>query len=187
MAWMSHKKMKEIKRQPGKAGTGNIFGCCLVSLHILCDILSIHSVHFESLKLYGHEICIRLSCLLEGLNPRSGKLGHGISWVWFLRVGFQQFHESNIIGHDSLSGSWIKLWYLVILELSIESLNMTFTTLISIQTTLIHPDCVKLRAMFSSLVLPIASSCRTGRCTARRRWASQAASAMITQFKGQSQ
>ena len=44
MEWMSHRKRKEIKQQPGTAGQGNILGCCLVNLRFLCDIHSIHSV-----------------------------------------------------------------------------------------------------------------------------------------------
>ena len=44
MEWMMHRKWKETKQQPGTAGPGNILGCCLVSLHFLCDIHSIHPV-----------------------------------------------------------------------------------------------------------------------------------------------
>ena len=44
MEWMSHRKRKETKQQPGTAGPGNILGCCLVSLRFLCDIHSIHHV-----------------------------------------------------------------------------------------------------------------------------------------------
>ena len=32
---MAHRKWKETKQQPGKAGPGNMIGCCLVSFHIL--------------------------------------------------------------------------------------------------------------------------------------------------------
>ena len=39
--WMSHRKQKDTKQQPGTAGPGNILGCCLVSLCFLCDIHSI--------------------------------------------------------------------------------------------------------------------------------------------------
>ena len=46
MEWMSHRKQKETKQQPGTAGPGNIIGCCLVSLRFLCDIPSIHSVEY---------------------------------------------------------------------------------------------------------------------------------------------
>ena len=42
--WMSHRKQKDTKQQPGTAGHGNILGCCLVSFSFLCDIDSIHSV-----------------------------------------------------------------------------------------------------------------------------------------------
>ena len=35
MEWMSHRKRKETKQQPGTAGPGNILGCCLVNLHVL--------------------------------------------------------------------------------------------------------------------------------------------------------
>ena len=41
---MAHRKWKEIKQQPGKAGPGNILGCCLVSLCFHRDIHSIHPV-----------------------------------------------------------------------------------------------------------------------------------------------
>ena len=44
MEWMSYRKWKETKQQPGTAGPGNIHGCCLVSLRLLCNIHSIHSV-----------------------------------------------------------------------------------------------------------------------------------------------
>ena len=44
MEWMSHRERKlSSSRQPGTAGPGNILGCCLVSLCLLCDIHSIHS------------------------------------------------------------------------------------------------------------------------------------------------
>ena len=36
--WMSHRKQKDTKQQPGTAGTGNLLVCCLVSLCFLCDI-----------------------------------------------------------------------------------------------------------------------------------------------------
>ena len=42
--WMSHRKLKETKQQPGTARPANILGCCLVYLCFLCDIHSIHSV-----------------------------------------------------------------------------------------------------------------------------------------------
>ena len=44
MEWMSHRKRKETKQQPGTARPGNILGCCLVYLRFLCNIHSIHSV-----------------------------------------------------------------------------------------------------------------------------------------------
>ena len=47
--WMSHRKGKETKQQPGTAGPGNILGCCLVSLRFLCNIHSIHPV--QNIKL----------------------------------------------------------------------------------------------------------------------------------------
>ena len=34
------RKWKETKQQPGKAGIGNMLGCCLVALHFLWAILS---------------------------------------------------------------------------------------------------------------------------------------------------
>ena len=36
MEWMLHRKQKEAKQQPGKAGPGNILGCCCVSLSVSC-------------------------------------------------------------------------------------------------------------------------------------------------------
>ena len=50
--WMSHRKQKDTKQQPGTAGPGNIFGCCLVSLRFLCDIHCIHyiqEIHFTNI------------------------------------------------------------------------------------------------------------------------------------------
>ena len=47
LEWMSHRKQKEAKQQPGTAGPGNIFGCSLVSLRFLCDIHSIQSLIFK--------------------------------------------------------------------------------------------------------------------------------------------
>ena len=47
MGWMAHRKWKEIKQQPGTAVPGNILGGCLVSLHFLYDIHSIHFVQFK--------------------------------------------------------------------------------------------------------------------------------------------
>ena len=46
MEWMSHRKQKETKQQPGTAGPGNIPSRCLVYLRFLCDIHSIHPVPF---------------------------------------------------------------------------------------------------------------------------------------------
>ena len=43
MEWMTHRKRKETKQQPGTAEPGNIPGCFLVSLRFVCDIHSIHS------------------------------------------------------------------------------------------------------------------------------------------------
>ena len=44
---MSHRNTKVTKQQPGTAVHGNILGCCLGSLHFLCDIHSIHPVLAE--------------------------------------------------------------------------------------------------------------------------------------------
>ena len=44
MEWMSHRKRKETKHQPGTGGPGNILGCCSVSFPFLCDIHSAHPV-----------------------------------------------------------------------------------------------------------------------------------------------
>ena len=43
MEWMSHRKRRETKQQPGTARPGKILGCCLVYLFFLCHIHSIHS------------------------------------------------------------------------------------------------------------------------------------------------
>ena len=48
--WMSHRKRKERKQQPGPAGPCNILGCCLVSLRFLRDIHSIHSVLISKIR-----------------------------------------------------------------------------------------------------------------------------------------
>ena len=42
--WMSHRKLKETKQQPGTARPANILGCCLVSFHFRCDIHPIRPV-----------------------------------------------------------------------------------------------------------------------------------------------
>ena len=44
MEWMSHRKWRDTKQQPGTGGPGNILGCCLVSLRFLCDLHTIHNV-----------------------------------------------------------------------------------------------------------------------------------------------
>ena len=41
---MAHRKWKEIKKQPGTAGPGNLLGCYLVSFHFLWVIHSIRPV-----------------------------------------------------------------------------------------------------------------------------------------------
>ena len=58
--WMSHRKQKETKQQPGTAGPGNIFGCCLVSLSFLCDIHSTNPVTKRLMKRAGWK-CYGLS------------------------------------------------------------------------------------------------------------------------------
>ena len=35
LEWMSHRKQKEAKQQPGTAGPGNTTGSCLISFHFL--------------------------------------------------------------------------------------------------------------------------------------------------------
>ena len=55
-----HRKQKETEQQPGTAGPGNIPGCCLVSLHFLCDI---HDGFLP--KLVSHP----LSSAVESLFP----------------------------------------------------------------------------------------------------------------------
>ena len=48
MGWMAHRKLKEIKQQPGKAGPGNMLGCSLVAFHFRCDIHPICPVYLFS-------------------------------------------------------------------------------------------------------------------------------------------
>ena len=52
MEWMSHRKRKETKQQPGTAGPGNMLGCCLVSHCLLYDIHSTHPVHVNERVVY---------------------------------------------------------------------------------------------------------------------------------------
>ena len=42
---MSHRKWRETKHQPSWWPDLVLLGCCLVSLHFLCDILTSHPVH----------------------------------------------------------------------------------------------------------------------------------------------
>ena len=44
MGWMTHRKWKESEQQPGTAGPGNMFGCCLMSFHFLWAIHPIRPV-----------------------------------------------------------------------------------------------------------------------------------------------
>ena len=44
MGLMAHRKWKEIKQQPGTAGSGNMLGCCLLSFHFLWAIHPIRPV-----------------------------------------------------------------------------------------------------------------------------------------------
>ena len=46
---MAHRIWKETKQQPGRAGTGNMLGCCLVSFHFLWAILSTSTVGLSRL------------------------------------------------------------------------------------------------------------------------------------------
>ena len=41
MEWMSHRKRRETKQQPSMLPGPAVPGCCLVSFHFQCDILSI--------------------------------------------------------------------------------------------------------------------------------------------------
>ena len=65
MEWMSHRKQKEAKQQPGTAEAGNILGWCLVSLRFLFDI---HSIHPLIIGLNG---TTEAPILLKGKNPKS--------------------------------------------------------------------------------------------------------------------
>ena len=42
---MAHRIWKETKQQPGRAGPGDMLGCCLVYFHLLWIILSTSTVH----------------------------------------------------------------------------------------------------------------------------------------------
>ena len=42
---MSHRKRRETRQQPSRARSGHQISCCLISLHVLCDILSSDSSH----------------------------------------------------------------------------------------------------------------------------------------------
>ena len=44
MGLMAHRKLKEIKQQPGKSGPGNMLGCCLLSFYFLWAINPIRPV-----------------------------------------------------------------------------------------------------------------------------------------------
>ena len=44
MEWMSHRRWKETKQQPGTAGPSNMLGCCFVSFHFLWPIVWPHPV-----------------------------------------------------------------------------------------------------------------------------------------------
>ena len=46
---MLHRKWRETKRQPNRAGSGHQISCCLVSLRFLCDILSGRPVCIEEI------------------------------------------------------------------------------------------------------------------------------------------
>ena len=47
---MVHRIWKETKQQPGTAGTGNMLGCCLVSLRFLWAILSTSTVQVGTIS-----------------------------------------------------------------------------------------------------------------------------------------
>ena len=55
MGWMSHRKWKDIKQQPGTAGPGNMLGSCLVSFHFLWAILCPQAVHFKVIREWRHD------------------------------------------------------------------------------------------------------------------------------------
>ena len=80
MEWMSHRERKlSSSRQPGTAGPGNILGCCLVSLHFLCDIHYIHSVaYFQYLPgvvSFWTTLCIFFFTLSSAFPKLLGKEG----------------------------------------------------------------------------------------------------------------
>ena len=45
---LPHRKWKEIKQQPGTAGSGNMLGCCLLSFHVLWAIHPIRPCTVEA-------------------------------------------------------------------------------------------------------------------------------------------
>ena len=51
VARMSHWKWRESKQQPSRARSGHQISCCLVSLHLLCDILSTITVIITSIAI----------------------------------------------------------------------------------------------------------------------------------------
>ena len=44
MGWMAHRKWKEAKQLPGRAGPGNMLGCSLIFFHFLWAIHPIRPV-----------------------------------------------------------------------------------------------------------------------------------------------
>ena len=49
---MAHRKWIDTKQLPDIAGPGNMLGCCLISFHFLCFILSTSTVMFSSLSFH---------------------------------------------------------------------------------------------------------------------------------------
>ena len=47
-AMMSLWKWRETKLQPSRARSGHQISCCLVSLHFLCDILALITIHEQN-------------------------------------------------------------------------------------------------------------------------------------------
>ena len=78
---MAHRKWKETKQQPGTAGTGNMLGSCLVSIHFLWAILSTSIVKVQIWYILSSPVCSLLHDY--GLHQNQKPVLHGIECVWY--------------------------------------------------------------------------------------------------------
>ena len=98
---MSHRKWREGKQQPSRARSGHQLSCCLVSLHFLCDILSVQFTckykHSETRICYlcmclclRHEIyrLVQAKCpiLLSTSQAQTGRTFSQLSNLSFARL-----------------------------------------------------------------------------------------------------